>query len=57
MKEPANIRFHDSTFNKSLDKEEDINTVRKGLLLAFPDQELRYNTALGYRAQNDFYIE
>lgn len=57
MKEPANIRYHDSTFNKGLDKEEDIATVRAGLLLAFPDQELRYNTALGYRAQNDFFIE
>lgn len=57
MKSPANIRFHDSGFNKGLDREEDIETVRAGLLLAFPDQELRYNTALGYRAQNDFYIE
>lgn len=58
MKEPANIRFHDSAFNnKGLDREEDIETVRKGLLIAFPDYELRYNTALGYRAQNDFYIE
>ena len=57
MHEAANIRFHDSTFNKGLDKEEDIKTVRAGLLLAFPDQELRYNTALGFGAQNDFFIE
>ena len=57
MKEPANIRFHDSAFNKGLDRKEDIQTVRAGLLLAFPDQELRYNTALGYSAQNDFFIE
>lgn len=57
MHEAANIRIHDSTYNKGLDREEDIKTVRAGLLLAFPDQELRYNTALGYRAQNDFFIE
>ena len=57
MKEPANIRLHDSGINKGLDREEDIEKVRCGLLLAFPEQELRYNTALGYRAQNDFYIE
>lgn len=57
MREPANIRFHDSAYNKGLDREEDIQTVRAGLLLAFPDQELRYNTALGYSAQNDFFIE
>ena len=57
MKESANIRLHDSGINKGLDREEDIEKVRCGLLIAYPERELRYNTELGYRAQNDFYIE
>lgn len=36
---------------------EDYSTVRKVLLLPLPDYELRYNTAIGYANQNDFYIQ
>lgn len=55
--EPANIRISNSPVFKKTPKQEDIETVRKGLLLAFPDQELRYNLDLGYDAQNDFTIQ
>ena len=30
--------------------------VRKGLLLAFPEEEIRFNPAIGPEHQNDFYI-
>lgn len=56
-KEPANLRISNSPVFKRIPKQEDIRIVRAGLLLAFPDQELRYNTALGYSAQNDFIIQ
>lgn len=58
MQEAANIRYFNSAYNKygSL-MEEDVQRIRKGLLLAFPDYELRYNTALSYADQNDFYIQ
>ena len=35
---------------------EDVEQVRKGLLLAFPDDEIRYNPALTLADQNDFYV-
>lgn len=35
----------------------DFATVRAALICAFPNYELRYNTALGASAQNDFYIK
>lgn len=56
-KEPANQRISNCPVFKRIPKQEDIRLVRAGLLLAFPDQELRYNTALGYSAQNDFVIQ
>lgn len=40
------------------DMEEDIQKVRAGLLIAFPEYELLNNTALDYNTgQNDFFIE
>lgn len=58
MQEPANIRYFNSSYNKSGSiMVEDTEYIRKGLLLAFPDYELRYNTALSYNDQNDFYIQ
>ena len=30
--------------------------VRKGLLLAFPEEEIRFNPSIGPEHQNDFYI-
>lgn len=35
----------------------DMETVRKCLICAYPDYELRYNTALTAADQNDFFIE
>lgn len=55
--EAANTRLFNCPVFRGIDKQEDISLVRAGLLLAFPDQELRYNTALGYGAQNDFIIQ
>lgn len=58
LQEPANIRYFQSAYNKEGSKmEEDVEKIRKGLLIAFPDFELRYNTALSYSDQNDFYIQ
>jgi len=55
--EAANVRISNCPVFKQIPKQENIRLVRAGLLLAFPDQELRYNTALGYSAQNDFIIQ
>lgn len=33
------------------------DVVRKGLLVAFPEDEIRYNQAIDYDDQNDFYVE
>jgi hypothetical protein len=35
----------------------DVQRVRGALLVAFPDYEIRYNTALSPGDQNDFYIK
>lgn len=54
----ANIRVHEAAFMKyGRDKEEDMQTVRKGLLIAYPEYEILNNTALDYSSQNDFYIQ
>ena len=53
---PENVKFWESAFNET-DITEDIQMVRKGLLLAFPEYETRYNTALSSADQNDFYIK
>ena len=36
---------------------EDVDQLRKGVLLAFPEVEFRNNPAIGYEDQNDFYID
>jgi hypothetical protein len=35
----------------------DVQRVRGALLVAFPDYEIRYNTALSPGDQNDYYIK
>lgn len=57
-RENANYGWSHSSYYQA-DKEyaEDIQTVRKGLLLAFPDEELRANLAIGYEHQNDFWLQ
>ena len=52
----ANLKFWASAFN-STQITEDLEQVRKGLLLAFPEYEIRYNTALSAADQNDYYIK
>ena len=52
----ANVKFWESAFNET-QITEDIEQVRKGLLLAFPEYEIRYNTALSSADQNDYYIK
>lgn len=51
-----NILFWQNAFNET-DLAEDVQTIRKGLLAAFPEYELRYNTALSSKDQNDFYYK
>lgn len=51
-----NVLFWQSAFNDT-DLTEDVQTLRKGLLAAFPEYELRYNTALSLQDQNDFYYK
>lgn len=51
-----NKTFWSYAFNDE-DVPEDVAMVRKGLLVAFPDYEIRYNTALSQNDQNDFFIK
>ena len=51
-----NVDFWEEAFNETY-LTEDVATARKGLLLAFPEYETRYNTALSPADQNDFYIK
>lgn len=44
-------------FNNSIEYTEDVQTLRKSLLNAYPEYELRYNSALSAADQNDFYIQ
>lgn len=44
-------------FNNGIEYEEDVQRLRKSLLHAFPEYELRYNSALTMADQNDFYIQ
>lgn len=53
---PENVKFWEAAFNET-DVTEDVETVRKGLLLAFPEYETRYNSALSSADQNDYYIK
>lgn len=54
--QPENQSFWSEQYNDQ-DLTEDLLTVRKGLLLAFPEYEIRYNTALSAEDQNDYYIK
>lgn len=54
--QPENVSFWSEQYNDQ-DLTEDLLTIRKGLLLAFPEYEIRYNTALGPEDQNDYYIK
>ena len=54
--QPENLPFWSEQYNDQ-DLTEDLLTIRKGLLLAFPEYEIRYNTALSAEDQNDYYIK
>ena len=53
---PENQKFF-SNFNNDEAHVEDAQYLRKSILLAYPEYELRYNSALSYDDQNDFYIK
>lgn len=53
---PENVLFWKNAFNET-DLSEDVQTIRKGLLAAFPEYELRYNTALSTEDQNDYFYK
>ena len=36
---------------------EDVQELRKSVLLAFPEVEFRNNPAIGFEDQNDFYVD
>lgn len=60
MHTPANYRLWKNTqmFLYGRDRQEDIQMVRAGLLIAYPEYELLNNPALNFSTgQNDFYIE
>lgn len=60
MHTPANYRLWKISpmFNYGRDRQEDIEFVRAGLLIAYPEYELLNNPALNYATgQNDFFIE
>lgn len=44
-------------FNNGIEYIEDVQILRKSLLFAYPEYELRYNSALSAADQNDFYIQ
>ena len=53
---PENAALHAQYYNGQ-DLSEDVQTLRGSLLLAFPEYELRYNTALSASDQNDFFVK
>lgn len=44
-------------FNNGIEYIEDVQMLRKSLLFAYPEYELRYNSALSASDQNDFYLQ
>ncbi len=59
MRTNANIRLTESPAMKyGMEKQEDIQKVRAGLLMAYPEYEILNNTAIDFATgQNDFYLQ
>lgn len=56
LKEPEQVNEFKTLFYKHY-LPEDVNELRKAVLLAFPEVEFRNNPAIGFEDQNDFYID